>query len=249
MVPEPESERYYSIHLSRWPVGLLWKYLWRNAPLLAWLLFPILFLQRLPGLKPSPQFANQYPHELTKIDSDRIPLHARTAIEARVRYAEAIGFRVCGHYQSRSLGTYEQYDTLLLSPSGVEVIQVRWHRLQVNRHVEQDCRIHCFSALVNGGVLSSNAISEKKAPREYRMTDDQSRFYPETATVEELLSYHREAVGTHPDLRRFDCETVEQFLLERSRRVVDTLLDRRVYFEPTDQEIQNLKSGKIEWSA
>lgn len=241
MNAEPIFDRYYSIHFSRWPLWLFWKQLWRNVPHLAPLLFPILLLQRLPGLKPDPAFASVYPEDISTIDPADIPPRAQNALSSRIREAEELGFRLCFYFALETLGPYAQYDAVLLDASGATTLQIRWYEMQVGKNMQQDADIFCSSTLSAGGSLSSAALAKQNIIPEMRLPDDQQRHYPETTSVEELVRLHGEAIPEQASLQHYDCDSLFTRFRERSKELVDHLLEQRIYFELTPQEIHKLQ--------
>lgn len=249
MSVEPVVDRYYSIHLSRWPVWLVWKQLWRNVPLFAPLLFPLLLLQRIPGLKPDPQYASIYPENLNPVPMQSVPSRPRTSLEARIREAEEQGFRRCQCFHLETLGTYEQYDFVMLNEAGDTVLQVRWHEMESGNYKEQETSLYCSSTLAAGGSLSSSALAKQNVVPEMQLPDDQSRVYPVTTSVEEIVRFHREAIPEHAKLVQYDCESLLARFRVRSKLLVDTLLERRIYFELTPRQIHKLQEQDAQQSA
>jgi hypothetical protein len=241
MNAEPIFDRYYSIHISRWPVWLLWKQLWRRVPLFAPLIFPLLLLQRIPGLKPDPQFASVYPENINPVSQDDIPARARTSLQARIREAEEIGFHLCHWFALETLGHYEQYDASMLDETGTISLLFRWYELHIRNDSQKDLNIFCSSTLPGGGSLSSSAMAKKNVIPEMRLPDDQHRNYPETTGLEDLVRYHREAIPEHTRLHQYDCNSLLNRFRERSRQLVDYVLERRIFFELTPQEIHKLQ--------
>lgn len=241
MNAQPIFERYYSVHFSRWPVWLLWKQLWRNVPLLAPLLFLILLLRKIPGLRPDPTFAAVYPERLAPLPLENIPARPRTSLEARIREAEELGFRLCFCFSLETLGSYDQHDAVLLNANGDTMLQIRWYELQIANKTHQDASVICSSTLSTGDSLSSTAIAKRDVIPEMRLPDDQSRVYSETTSIEELARWHREAIPEHARLRHYDCDSLLARFRERSKQLVDYLLEQRIYFELTPQEIHKLQ--------
>jgi len=241
-----ESDRYYTLHFSRWPVWLLWKQLWRNVPLLAPLLFPILLLRTIPGLKPDPEFASVYPERLDPVPLESLPARARTALEARIREAEPLGFRLCFCFSLETLGSYDQHDAVLLDANGATLLQIRWYELRMANSTHQDTGVYCSSMLSAGGSLSSVAIAKRDVIPEMSLPDDQTRIYPETTPIEELVRLHREAIPDHARLHHDDCDSLLERFRERSKQLVDHLLERRIFFELTPQQIQKLQQQDAE---
>lgn len=241
MNAEPIFDRYYSIHFSRWPVWLLWKQLWRQVPLFAPLVFPLLLLQRIPGLKPDPVFASIYPENLRTADLEDIPPRARNALSSRIRDAGELGIRHCFCFALETLGNYEQYDAVLLDAGGITMLQIRWYETKVGKNIQQETNIFCSSTLSAGGSLSSSALAKRNVIPEMRLPDDQHRNYPETTSLDDLVRYHREAIPGAAQLRHYNCDSLLARFRERSKQLVDHLLEKRIYFELTPQEIYKLQ--------
>lgn len=249
MNAEPIFDRYYSIHFSRWPLWLFCKQMWRQAPLLAPLVFPLLLLQRLPGLKPDPKFASVYPERLDPLPLESLPARPRTSLEARIREAEELGFRFCFCCVLETLGSYDQYSAALLDANGTTTLQIQWYEIQLPNNSRQDTNVFCTSSLSAGGSLTSAAMAKRDVIPEMRLPDDQARIYPETTSIEELVRLHREAIPEHAELRHHDCDSLLARFRERSKRLVDYLLEQRIFFELTPRQIRKLQEQEARSSA
>jgi hypothetical protein len=234
-------ERYYSANVLRWPLVPMVRCFWRLNPLVVILAFPFVLLRKLPGLRPAVTYGIRYPDELTLVDWENIPAYARTPLEARKQECAALGFGDAICVQPQSIGQYEHYDVILLHETGTEFVLLRWFRVNNAGSRAQNCQVHCSSVLASGGMLSSSALARNEYFPELALEDMQRRVYPETTSIADLIGYHREGIPAGAKLREFDFLSYPEFLLARTQQLVDTMLEKKLFFELTSGQIQSLQ--------
>lgn len=233
-------ERYYSANVLRWPLVPMIRCFWRLNPLAVILFFPFLLLRKLPGFRPAVTYGIRYPDQLTLIEWENIPADARTPLAARRQECERLGFGESICIQPESIGAYEHYDVILLHESGTQFVLLRWFRVNNAGAQAENCQVHCSSVLASGEMLSSSALARNEYFPEISLEETQRRVYPETTSIADLIGYHCEGIPAKAKLREFDFLTYPQFLLERAQRLVDSMLEKKFFFELTPRQIQKL---------
>ena len=231
---------YFTDDITRLPLSMMWRIVWRTAPLVSVPLFLLFLVQRSIGWRPPANYGLAKPASLPEVRPEQVPPEVREEARPYVEAISPLGFEEVFWLNPPYIGGKQGYSLVLLNQNGYFFATVVWIRITRGPQTRTAVIFACHSVGSQGTQISTGPLAPEQWNPELIPPFHDLLPLPLGTPPADVVGIHEERVAAMKDLVCWNRDSLAAHMFSSLLRMIDFMVEKRHYIRLTPAEVARL---------
>jgi hypothetical protein len=231
---------YFTDDITCMPARMIWRTVWRTAPLLSVPLFLMFLLQRSLGWRPPANYGLARPVSLPEIQPEQVPPAVCESMRPHLEALANLGFQQMFYLNPLYIGGKQSYSVVLLHSGGLIFATVVWFFISRGSQTRSNVVSSCHSLDSHGKQMTTGPLASEHWNPELIPPFHDLLPLPLGTSPADVLAIHQERVSAMKDLVRLNRDSLAAHMLNLINRLIDFMVEKGYYVPLSPAEIASL---------